>query len=205
MSHFKLRRPATGTVLGLLALIIAVGGSTQALSATKTTVIVRKGQIAKGAVTAKNLAPGAVHAGALSPGAVHASAIAGGAVGPGALSPGSVGSSAIAPDAVTAGAIAPGTIYGGSLGAATVYGVPIADHDAVAENGTWTVSETVTASCAPGERALSGGVVFTNPGNREVGVVTSVPVNGQTSGWAGQITSNSGGTATAEAQVLCLK
>lgn len=205
MSRFGLRAPATGTVLGVLALIIAVGGSTQAFSANKTTVIVRKGQIAKGAVTAKNLAPGAVHSAALSSGAVHASAIAGGAVGSGAISPGSVGSSTLAPDAVTAGAIAPGSVYGGALGAVTEHGTPIADHDAVAENGTWTVSETVAASCAAGERALSGGVVFTNPGNREIGVVTSVPVNGQTSGWARQITSNSGGTATAEVQVLCLK
>jgi hypothetical protein len=205
MSQIRLRRPATGTVLGLLALIIAVGGSTQAFSANKTTVIVRKGEIAKGAVTAKNLAPGAVHSGALSAGAVHAPAIAGGAVGPGALSAGSVGSSAIAPDAVTSTSIAPSSVYGGALGAMTVHAAPIADHDAVAENGTWTVSETVTASCAAGERALSGGVVFTNPGNREAGVVTSVPVSGQTSGWAGQTTSNSGGTATAEVQVLCLK
>jgi hypothetical protein len=205
MSQFKLRRPATGTVLGLLALIIAVGGSTQAFSANKTTVIVRKGQIAKGAVTTRNLAPGAVHSAALSAGAVHASAIAGGAVGPGALSAGSVGSSTLAPDAVTASAIAPGSVYGGALGAVTVHGAPIADRDSDPANIEWTVSETATASCAPGEHVLSGGVVFTNPGDREIGIVTSAPFNGSGSGWVGQITSNSGGTATAEVQVLCLK
>jgi hypothetical protein len=206
MSQFKLRRPTTGTVLGLLALIVAVGGSTQALSATKKTVIVRKGEIAKGAVTAKNLAPGAVHPAALSAGAVHAAAIAGGAVGPGALSAGSVGPSTLAPDAVTAGAIAPGSVYGGALGAVTLHGASIADLDQTADLSTWTSSNTVAATCAPGERVMSGGVVFLDPGNRRVGIIQSAPVvNGGAQGWVGQITSDSGGTATAEVQVLCLK
>jgi hypothetical protein len=87
----------------------------------------------------------------------------------------------------------------------TVHGTPIADHDAVPSNPEWTLSETAVASCGAGERVLSGGVVFTNPGNREVGIASSVPFNGQTTGWVGQITSNSGGTAAAEVQVLCLK
>jgi hypothetical protein len=53
---------------------------------------------------------------------------------------------------------------------------------------------------------ISGGVVFTNSGNHEVGVVISQPfVNGPSSGWVGAITSNSGGTAKAEVQALCLK
>jgi hypothetical protein len=64
----------------------------------------------------------------------------------------------------------------------------------------------VTATCAPGERVISGGVVFLDPGNRRVGIVQSAPVvNGNAQGWVGQITSDSGGTATAEVQVLCLK
>jgi hypothetical protein len=205
MRPIRIGRPALGTVLGLLALIIAVGGQTEAFSAKKTVVIVRKGQIAKGAVTAKTLAPGAVHAAALSSGAVHPGALAPGAVTAPALGGGAVGSGSIAPDAVSSAAIAPGSVYGGALGAVTVHGAPLVDHDVVAENGTWTLSESTTALCGPGEHLLSGGVVFTEPGNREVGVVTSVPFNGAGAGWVGQITSNSGGTAKAEVQALCLK
>jgi hypothetical protein len=206
MRPIRIGRPALGTVLGLLALIIAVGGSTEAFSAKKTVVIVRKGQIAKGAVTAKALAPGAVHAGALSSGAVHPGALAPGAVTAPALGGGAVGSGSIAPDAVTSAAIAPGSVYGGALGAVTVHGAPIADTDSVAHNGEWTSSTIVTALCAVGERVISGGVVFTDSGDRQAAIIQSVPfVNGNGQGWVGQITTDSGGSAMAEAQALCLK
>jgi hypothetical protein len=53
---------------------------------------------------------------------------------------------------------------------------------------------------------LTGGIVFTNPGTREVGVLESLPFSNATSaGLVGRITSNSGGTATAEVQAICLK
>ena len=51
-----------------------------AAAAPKTKVIIRKGQIAKGAVGAKALAEGAVHPKALAGGAVSAPAIAPGSV-----------------------------------------------------------------------------------------------------------------------------
>lgn len=194
MSKPKIRRPSAGLVLGALALIVAVAGNSGAFAGTK--VIVRKGQIAKGAVGAKALASGAVHPKALAAGAVTAAAI----------KPGAVSGGALAPDAVTSGALAPGSVYGGSLGEVTLHSAALTDVDAVAENGTWTLSSPNTALCGSGERALSGGVVFTDAGNHEVGIVISLPfVNGPSSGWVGAITSNSGGTAKAEVQVLCLK
>jgi hypothetical protein len=194
MSRLKSRRPSAGTVLGTLALIVALAGGTFAIASPR--VIVRKGDIAKGAVTAKTLAPGAVHAKALAKGAVS----------PTALKNGSVNGAALAPNAVTAGALAPGSVYGGALGGVTVHSAAIADIDVVAENGTWTVSDSVTALCGAGERLLSGGVVFANPGNKEVAVISSVPfVNGTQNGWVGRITTNSGGSAAAEVQAFCLK
>lgn len=194
MGKRKLRRPSAGVLLGTLALIVAVAGNSGAFAGTK--VIVRKGEIAKGAVGAKALAKGAVHPAAISKGAV----------GVAALRPGSVGSSVLAPDAVTSGALAPGSVYGGALGEVTVHSAVLTDGDIVAENGTWTASAPVTVLCAAGERVLSGGVVFADAGNREVGIVTSQPfVNGPNSGWVGAITTNSGGTAKAEVQALCLK
>jgi hypothetical protein len=195
MSNLKLKRPSPGTVLGLLALIVAVAGNTGAFAGT-THIVVRKGDIAKGAVTANALAKGAVHAKALAKGAVGAQA----------LKPGAVTTSALAPDAVTSSALAPGSVYGGALGLVTVHSAPMKDLDAVAENGTWTASDSAGVPCSPGERLLTGGIVFTNPGNREVGVLESLPFsNATTSGFVGQITSNSGGTAAAEVQAICLK
>jgi hypothetical protein len=178
------RRPSAGVVLGTLALIVAVAGNSGAFAGTK--VIVRKGEIAKGAVTAKTLAAGAVTAAAIKSGAVTGTAIA--------------------LDSVGSGQLAPGSVYGGALGEVTLHSAALSDVDAVAENGTWTLAPAGTALCGSGERILSGGVVFTDAGNHEVGIVITQPfVNGPNQGWVGAITSNSGGTAKAEVQALCLK
>jgi hypothetical protein len=112
---------------------------------------------------------------------------------------------ALGEDSVTARAIAPGSVYGGALGAETIHTVPIADLDAVAENGTWTASNTETAVCGTGERLLGGGFAFTNPGNREVAFLQALPfTNRAANGVSGRITSNSGGSAAAEIVALCL-
>jgi hypothetical protein len=88
----------------------------------------------------------------------------------------------------------------------TAQAAPIEDEDATADVSKWTASTTSTALCATGEHLLSGGVVLTNSGNRRAGIITSMAfVNGASVGWSGQITSDSGGTATAEVQALCLK
>lgn len=188
------RRPSPGTILGTIALVVAVAGNANAFSSSR--VIVRRGDIAKGAVTAKALASGAVHAKALAKGAVTAKA----------LHKEAVTAAALGRDAVTSAALAPGAVYGGALGAVTLHSVTITDSDTVPSNIEWTASAVESALCASGERLLSGGVVFTNSGNHEVGIVTSQPfVNGANNGWVGAITSNSGGTAKAEVQALCLK
>jgi hypothetical protein len=193
MTKLKPKRPSTGTVLGFIALMVALAGNANALSSH---IVVRKGDIAKGAVTAKALAAGAVKKRAIAKGAVTSKALAAGAV----------GASALAQDAVTANAVAPESIHGYALGPVVVHGKTIADLDAVAENGTWTSSNTEVATCGVGEHLLTGGIVFTNPGNREVGVIESIPViNSGSNAWIGQMTSNSGGLATAEVQAICLK
>jgi hypothetical protein len=203
MSKPTVRRPSPGTALGLLALLVALVGTANAGS---THVIVRKGDIAKGAVTAKALAPSAVHARALAPGAVTAKAIKQQAVTSSALARSAVTVDALGRDAVTASAIAPGSVYGAALGSVVVHSAPITDLDAVAENGTWTLSNTETAVCGTGEHLLTGGIVFTNPGNREVGVVEALPFSSSPpESFVGRITSNSGGTAAAEVQAICLK
>jgi hypothetical protein len=197
MKKPKLRRPSAGVVLGTLALVVAIAGNTDAFSATKTTrIVVRKGQIAKGAVTASTISPGAVHPKALAKGAVTAAA----------LKPGAVEPRALASDAVGSVALAPGSVYGGALGAMTVHSAQITDADSIAHNGEWTASSTAVAVCGQGERLASGGIVFTNPGDAQVGIIQSAPsLSASGEGWVGRVTTDSGGSSAAEVQALCLK
>jgi hypothetical protein len=185
-------------------------------NAAPTRIVIHKGEIAPGAVTAKSLAQGAVTARKIRKGAVSGPKLAKGAVGPEALGTGAVtppklakaavSAEAIAADAVTAGAIAPGSVYGGALGTETVVLKPITDLDTVPANNEWTASNTETAICGPGERLLGGGFAFTNPGDREAAWLEALPlVNGLSNGVSGMITTNSGGTATAEVAAICLK
>lgn len=185
---------AVGALLGLAALIVSLSSSADAVSRHE---LVRKGDIAPGAVTAKSLARGAVHARALAKGAVHAKALAKGAV----------SAPAIAANAVTASAIAPGSVYGGALSTQTIHVTPIADIDSVPSNPEWTAGNTEVASCAPGERLLSGGFAFTNPGNREAAFLQMMPFtnNADSNGVAARMTTNSGGSAVGQVAALCLK
>jgi hypothetical protein len=199
----RLRRPSPGTAMAFLALVVALAGTANAGSHH---IIVRKGDIAKGAVTAKALAAGSVHAKALAPGAVGAKALRAQSVTAAALARGAVTADALGGNAVTSPTLAPGAVYGAALGPVAIHSASLADLDATADLSTWTSSSTEVAQCGPGERLLGGGVVFTSLGNRRVGIVTSLPVeNSSANGWAGQITSDSGGTAAAEVQAICLK
>jgi hypothetical protein len=201
----QLRLPSPALVIALIALSVSLAGNAGAFKGAAH-VVVRKGDIAPGAITAKALAKGSVHAGALATGAIHAKALAAGSVGPSALAAGAVGPAALAPDAVTTSALAPGSVYGGALGEETVHAKPISDLDRDPANIEWTASNTESALCGPGEALLGPGFAFTNPGDREVGWLQAMPfTNGSNHGIAGQITSNSGGSAMAQVAALCLK
>ena len=158
MSKPKLKRPAPGTVLGALALIVAVAGNANALAGGHH-ALVRKGDIAKGAVTARALAKGAVHPKALAKNAVHASALAKGAVTAKALHSGAVTSAALRANAVTANAIAPDSVHGYALGPVSIHAAPLADPD-TNPDFNWEKSTVEIAQCGVGERLLSGGVRF---------------------------------------------
>jgi hypothetical protein len=213
MTKLRRWRPSAGTVLGTIAIIIAVIGTA---NASPSKVIVKKGDIAPGAVTARTLATGAVTAKKIRKGSVTAPKLEKGAVGSEALGSGAVTASklakaavtgeALAPDSVGSPAIAPGSVYGGALGAETVVTKPIADLDAGAENHEWTASDSVPVLCGPGERVLGGGFAFPSPGDREVAWLEAMPaIAGDVDGVIGRITSNSGGTASGEVAAICLK
>ena len=94
MQKVKRWRPSTGTVLGLVAIVIAVVGTA---NAAPNKIVVRKGDIAPGAVTARSIAGGAVTAPKLRKASVTAPKISGGAVTSQALAGGAVTSAALAP------------------------------------------------------------------------------------------------------------
>lgn len=77
MSKLELKRPSLGTILGFTALVVAVVGNA---NASPTHVIVRRGDLAPGAVTAKAIAPGAVTSKKLAKGAVTKRKLGKGAV-----------------------------------------------------------------------------------------------------------------------------
>jgi hypothetical protein len=196
--------------------VVAVGISLSGVATASQRILVRKGDIApgavtrqsinKGAVTTAKLKNGAVTAGKLGAGSVTGPALGNGSVTAAKLGNGSVTTPAIAPDAVTASTIAPGSIYGGSLGAETVVTKPIADLDAVAHNGEWTASNVEAALCGTGEALLGTGFAMTNPGDGQASWLEALPViNSETRGVLGRISTDSGGTAAGEIVAICLK
>jgi hypothetical protein len=204
---------ALALVFALLAFVAVVSGYADA---ARHVYVVKKGDIAPGAVTAKTLAHGAIHPKALAKGAVTApkikagavdtAALAKGAVTAAALGRGAVTPPALADDSVTSSALAPKSVYAGSLGDETIHTATIKDQDAVASNPEWTASDTGTAICGTGERLMQGGLTFTNPGNREVSFIQALPVlNPTTNAFVGAFSSNSGGSAEAQVIAACLK
>lgn len=208
--HGRSGGPSAGTVMGaigmaagLVALAVSLSGVAGAVSSGGR--LVHKGDLARGAVTAKALALGAVHARAIAGSAVTTPKLAKDAVNRRVLKKGSVTPRAIAASAVTAGAIAPGSVYGGALGKRTLHVATMKDLDQVAENGTWTAGDTASALCGPGEALIGTGFAMTQPGNREVTWLQALPVlSGTGDSVSGRFASNSGGTAEGEVIAICL-
>jgi hypothetical protein len=192
-------RPTPTFVVAVAALIVATAALVVAASGFATAspkVIVRKGDIAPGAVTATSIAGGAVTRAKIRKNAISAPKLA----------KGSVTSRAITADAVTADAIAPGSVGGAQLGGEDVVTKSIADLDKVAHNDEWTASNTETALCGPGEDLLGVGFAMSNPNNGETSWLQALPViNGETKGATGRFVSDAGGTASGEITAICLK
>lgn len=198
------RRPSLGAVMGFLALVVALGG---VATAEPNRMVIKRGDIAPGAVTAKTLAKGAVRAKAIARGAVNSRKLADGAVNRRILAKEAVTARSLAPSAVTSAAIAPGSVYGAALGQISIKATPIADIDEVAANPEWTAGNSEVALCAPGEALLGTGFLFTNPGNRQVTWLEATPFLSPStgSGVKGRFASNSGGSATGQIMAICLK
>jgi len=196
------------TAIALLALAIAAASAASAAN-SKTPparIIVRKGDIAHGAVTKADLAPGAVTNKALSMGAVSTNKIRKGAITAPKLGKSSVTSEAISGSAVTGPAIAPGSIEAGMLAPLTVVSKQIPDPDQIAHNGEWTPSNTELAACGAGEALLGGGFTFDGLSKGESQLLKLLPViNGPAHAMEGQFMSDTGGTVPGQVYAICLK
>jgi hypothetical protein len=219
MGTSELRHPSPATVMSALALFFAFAAFVVVVSgnadAARHVYVVKKGDIAPGAVTAKTLAHGAVHPKALAKGAVTSSKIKAGAVDAAALAKGAVTAAALghgavtppalAEDSVTSTALAPKSVYAAALGDETVHTATIKDQDEIAANPDWTASSTGVAICGAHERLMLGGFNFTNLGNRQVSFLEALPIlNPSTNGFKGAFASNSGGSAEAQLTAYCL-
>lgn len=194
---------AIGMAAGLAALAISLSGVAGAVSGGDR--LVRKSDLARGAVTAKALAPGAVRARAIAGSAVTTPKLAKDAVNRRVLKKGSVTPRALAANAVTAGAIAPGSIYGGALAKRTLHVTSIKDADDVPSNPEWTAGDTESALCSPGEALIGTGFAMNQPGNREVTWLQALPVLASTGdSVSGRFASNSGGTSEGQIVAICL-
>jgi hypothetical protein len=221
-------RPSNRTLaLAALAVSVAAFVMSSIAAATATTrVIIRKGDIAPGAVTAKTLAKGAVTAKKLAKGAVtspkiqddaitaskigeasvHSVNLASESVDQRILKKESVGTTALANDAVTAVQIAPGSVYAGALQKLSVQTKPIVDLDQIAHNLEWTESNAETVFCKPGEKLIGPAFGFTESGNHQVTWLQVMPyLNGPNQGVTGRIATDAGGAAKAEIGALCLE
>ncbi len=126
MNRLAPTRPSPALVLSLITLFIAITSTAGALPGRG---LVKKGDIARNAVTSSDLARGAVRARAIAKHAVTRKKLARHAVVSRTLAPESVGAFALG-DTVTASA-------------------PISDADTTPPpDGAWTASATVAAPCA---------------------------------------------------------
>jgi hypothetical protein len=174
-------RPSSSLVLSMITLFVALTTTAGALPGRH---LIKKGDIAKGAVTRRALAHGAVKARAIRKKAVT--------------------SSRIANDAVVERTLAPFSVGAFALGDTTTVSAPIPDNDVLPAPGNteWTTSPTVVAVCPSDSTLLGGGVSITDGStSHQAAVQTSAP-NGDR--WQGAITTNTGGTAPGSIYAICL-
>ncbi|MGH2982342.1 MAG: hypothetical protein ACRDKV_09915, partial [Solirubrobacterales bacterium] len=127
------KRPSPALVLSIITLFVALTTTAGALPGKRT---VKKGDIARGAVTKRALARGAVKARAIAPRAVTKRKLAN--------------------DAVVRRTLAPFSVGAFALGSTTTVSAPIPDNDSLPGPGNteWTTSPTVAAVCPSGSTLL---------------------------------------------------
>ena len=186
------RPPAAGTVLGFIALFIAITGVATANLPGKNSVnsgdiaaknvktsdiaigAVTSGRIADGAVKTSKLAANAVDAGQLADGAVTNPKLAANAVDTGQLANGAVTNPKLGADSVDSGNVAANSLTGADINESTLG--PVLNVTYARNFNNCTVADgtqgSCTATCPAGTNAIGGG------GVGEGGFADHVQVNG---------------------------
>jgi hypothetical protein len=178
MERLASKRPSPSLVLSMITLFVAITSTAGALPGEN---LVRKGDIAKHAVTARALARGAVKARAIASKAVT--------------------SKKLANDAVVQRTLAPFSVGASALGDTTTVSTPIADSDPTANDFAWTTSPSAVAVCPEGSILLGGGVSITSSTFHRGFVQTSAPASDR---WEGTISTDTGGASPSRVYAICL-
>jgi hypothetical protein len=101
--RFEAGRPSTGTVLGVLALVLALGGTAIGLPGKRN---VDRNDLKKNVVKSSNVVNDAITGADVGPGAIGAAEVADGAIGGAKIADGAIGGSEIADGAVASADIA---------------------------------------------------------------------------------------------------
>jgi hypothetical protein len=191
MGRFSLRRPSPALVISIVALVVAMGGTSYGAFALPRNSVGTK-QLRNGAVTTRKLANGAVTKAKLNlrgvtvPNALHA---------------------ASATSATSAGSAGLATL---AAGASSLRGVTIVRYAGPSGFGISNPAGTQThgvANCPAGLNAISGGSFSTSP-NPGVNVNSSYPTRQSASdpepdAWAVDMNNNSGAAALFAVYVVC--
>lgn len=227
------RLPSPAMAVALLALVASTTGvgiaavkidgadlKDRSVSTPKLKVgVIRAPQLATGAVTTTKIKARAVTVGKIAPGAVTTDAIAAGTVRADDLAAGSVGSSQIADGAVLAPELGTGAVTDAKIANGTVSRAKLAADAAlplvtVRRSVDTTVPGgsvvAITATCAPGERAMGGGAAATavppSPDLAVIGAVPSPNAEGDTpTAWVASVRNASMGDIDARAYAVCAR
>jgi hypothetical protein len=184
MSGLKSYRPTAPVVINLVALFIVLGGHAVALPGKN---VVKKNDIAPGAVTARSLAPGIVTSAKLGRHAVT--------------------DAALANKSVTGRTISPRSVHGLMLAGTIVIPANVADADPagpMGSDGNWTTSGA-TATCPPDAMLLNGGITIQDSPSHRAFVQSIYPSGSNASTWVGQISTDTGGASPALLYAYCLR
>ena len=199
------RAPSFPTVISLMALFVALGGtSVAAISLSKNSVgakqikrnAVRAAEINRNAVGASEIRSNAIAGGDVADGtiggfdladnnigsadlgeaSVGASELGNNAAGAAEIANNAVGSSELAGDSVLSDKIADGTITEADLAAGLLdFAVTVQRTDVALPDNT---TQAVEASCLPGTTAIAGGSSVDQTGSDDITLLVSRPGNG---------------------------
>jgi hypothetical protein len=171
-------------VINLIALSIVLGGQAVALQGNG---VVKRDDLARGSVTARNLSPGIITKSKLAGHAVKAESLATGAV---------VGRT-----------IKPSSIHGMSLEGTTTPITTILDADPagpMGSDGNWT-NANGAVSCPSGALLLSGGIRIQTSASHRAFIESIYPSGTGAPTWLGAISTDTGGASPGELRALCLR